>query len=70
MPVRLLLKGVKRKVGVIPGPMLAMTYRPKMVPRAFPKDYLMRGMSGQGAWSKSEAELFAAFVSNLNTCHF
>ena len=27
-------------------------------------------MRGQSAWSVAERELFAAFVSNLNKCHF
>ena len=27
-------------------------------------------MRGQSAWTVAERELFAAFVSNLNKCHF
>lgn len=67
--IRLLFKVVERKLGVVPGPVQVMTYRPRMLPRPL-RRYLSRGMSGVGPWSGSEAELFAAFISNLNTCHF
>ncbi|MEM9489645.1 MAG: hypothetical protein AAGC55_10900 [Myxococcota bacterium] len=68
-PLRLLFKLMQRKLGIIPGPVQALGYRPKLIPRST-RSYLMRGVAGVGPWSKSEAELFGAFVSHLNTCHF
>ena len=69
LPVRLGLELFKWRAGVYPGPPVAMTYRPDF----FNKDlrgYIMRAMHGSGGWNKGEAELFAAFVSNLNSCNF
>lgn len=57
-------------IGVKPPPTLVMTYRPDFFPREL-RGYILRGVShSRGAWTKGEAELFAAFVSDLNTCHF
>lgn len=56
-------------IGVKPPPPLAITYRPDLL-RAPLRRYIMRGTSNAGAWTKGESELFAAFVSDLNTCHF
>lgn len=67
--MRLGLRLIKWRTGVYPGPPLTLSYRPDL----FHKDlmgYLLRGMSGSGGWSKGAAELFGAFVSNLNSCHF
>ena len=66
---RLLLKLAHARLGVVPGPTQVMTYRPEMFPLSL-RRYLLRAMSGRGEWSRGEAELMAAYVSNLNTCHF
>jgi hypothetical protein len=66
---RLVLALVRRVIGIKPGPMLALTYRPELFSAAL-RRYLARGVAHAGPWSKGEAELFAAFVSNLNTCRF
>jgi hypothetical protein len=60
----------KLVIGAKPPPMMTMTYRPDLFPRAL-RGYILRGVSHDlGAWTKGEAELMAAFVSDLNTCHF
>ncbi|RMG91800.1 MAG: hypothetical protein D6706_17835 [Chloroflexi bacterium] len=66
---RVALALFKMRTGAYPGPVLALTYRPDLLNRDFRK-YIARGMSGAGCWSRGEAELFAAFVSRLNSCHF
>ncbi len=66
---RVALAAVKQYVGLIPGPMLAMTYRPSLVSENV-RAYMLRSSSHQSAWSRGESELMASFVSNLNTCHF
>lgn len=68
-PIRVGLLLFKLRAGVIPGPPLAITYRPDLLTTDL-RDYTLRGMHGSGGWSKGDAELFAAFVSKLNTCHF
>lgn len=57
-------------IGLVPPPMLTMTFGLGLVGTAFPR-YILRGVSRSGSsFTKGEAELFATFVSNLNTCHF
>jgi hypothetical protein len=63
------LKAIKLRVGLIPGPPLAITYRPDLFPRAL-AGYIFRSSSGQDGWHKGHAELFSAFVSKLNSCRF
>ena len=51
-------------------PVQAMTFRPDLLNKDL-RDYVLRGANpGKSAWGKGESELFAAFVSDLNTCHF
>ncbi|HKF24218.1 MAG TPA: hypothetical protein VKE93_21800 [Candidatus Angelobacter sp.] len=56
-------------LGQVPGPVLALSYR-----RDFCGKYLARcyqqGLRRAQEWSVGEVELFAAFVSTLNRCHF
>lgn len=56
-------------IGLVPGPLLALSYAPALYPSRLGA-YLLRGMRGDGPWSRGEAELIATFVSDLNTCHF
>lgn len=68
-PMKVVLAGIRAYVGAIPAPPLAITYRPRLLHPRMPR-YILRGVSASGCWSKGESELFAAFVSHLNTCHF
>lgn len=67
--LELVLAIAGRFIGIKPGPPLLMTYRPEFMGAEL-RGYILRGISRSGPWSKGEAELFAAFVSDLNTCHF
>lgn len=60
---------MKLVIGIKPGPVLALSYRGDLLDARL-RSYILRGVSSAGPWSKGEAELFAAFISNLNTCHF
>ena len=60
---------VRRYVGLVPGPLLFLTYRLKDIPKGVQR-YIARGVGWGAAFSRSERELFAAFVSSLNTCRF
>ena len=63
------LKFARWRVGAVPGPPLAITYRPGFFHKDF-VGYIVRAMQGSGGWDKGHAEMFAAFVSKLNSCHF
>ena len=63
------LQIMKWRIGMVPGPPLAITYRPDLFHKTF-VGYIMRAMHGSGGWDKGHAEMFGAFVSHLNTCHF
>jgi hypothetical protein len=63
------LKLIGWRVGAFPGPPLAISYKPKLFSREF-VGYIIRGNAGSGGWTKGEAELFASFVSELNSCQF
>lgn len=69
LPIRLSLGLFKLRAGVYPGPPLAITYRPDLLTKDL-ANYIQRGMHGSGGWSRGDVELFAAFVSKLNSCHF
>lgn len=57
------------RVGAVPGPPLTISYRPQLFHKDF-VGYIVRAMRGSGGWNKGEAELFASFVSKLNSCAF
>ncbi|MFT7668192.1 MAG: hypothetical protein ACI8X5_000881 [Planctomycetota bacterium] len=67
--MKLGLKIAKLAIGCYPGPPLAISYRPDLYHADF-IGYMLRGMRGSGGWKKGDSELFAAFVSNLNSCKF
>jgi hypothetical protein len=69
LPIRLGIELFKLRAGVYPGPPLALTYRPDLLNKDL-AGYIQRAMHGSGGWSRGEAELFAAFVSKLNSCNF
>jgi hypothetical protein len=59
----------KRAFGSIPSVLAVTLYRPKF----FGKDFttcFSKNLLHTKAWSRGEAELFAAFVSRLNQCQF
>lgn len=69
LAVRFVMEMVRRYVGLVPGPLLFFTYRLKSIPKGI-QHYISRGVGRNGAFIRSERELFAAFVSSLNTCRF
>ncbi|HSO00406.1 MAG TPA: hypothetical protein VLS89_19070 [Candidatus Nanopelagicales bacterium] len=68
-PLLIALRLLTRYIGIAPGPMVTISYRPDLVDTSL-ASYLLRGVSDAGPWTKGETELFAAFVSDLNQCHF
>ena len=68
-PLRLMLKLMERYVGVAPGPLVSMSYRPDLLEPS-QLSYILRGVGASSAWTRGESELFASFVSDLNQCHF
>ena len=67
--VRLFLHIAKARIGIFPGPPLALTYRPDLWAREL-LGYVLQGSKGAGGWGRGNAELFSAFVSKLNSCGF
>lgn len=63
------LKFARWRVGAFPGPPLTISYRPSFFKKDF-VGYIIRAMRGSGGWDKGHAEMFAAFVSKLNSCVF
>lgn len=63
------LGAIRRYVGAVPGPMLFMSYRSSLLTRQMAR-YIQRPMRKSKHWSRGEAELMSAFVSNLNRCSF
>ena len=55
--------------GHVPGPILMMSYRRDFFGRHLAEG-LQQAMRQAGEWSVGELELFAAFVSNHNRCHY
>ncbi len=55
--------------GLVPGPLLALSYRRELCGKHLAKCF-QEGMRGATEWSVSEVELFAAFVSKLNSCQY
>ena len=51
------------------GVVKTLLYRPELFGRPF-SDALDEAMRGPSEWSPGERELFAAFTSLLNQCHF
>ena len=67
--MRLGLAIAKRRLGIYPAPPLTLSYRPAFFHRSF-AGYILRANHGSGGWTKGEAEMFAAFVSDLNSCRY
>ena len=59
----------RRLMGVTPGPPAVLKHRPRFFGRHYAA-FVREALAGDGEWSKGEVELFAAFVSDLNHCHY
>ena len=64
---RLAARVVRRIAGRMPGPIVTMSYRSALFGKAF-SICLTEAMSKSTAWSISEVETMAAYVSKLNHC--
>ena len=65
-----MLAMIRERSGAEPlGVVKTLMYRPELFGRPF-SDALDRVMRGPSEWSTGERELFAAFTSLLNQCHF
>ena len=67
--VRVGLGIARRYIGLVPGPMFFLSYDSAQMPSGL-TDFMLRSTARRGLFTKGERELFAAFVSNLNACHF
>jgi hypothetical protein len=64
------LQTIRERSGHEPlGVVKTLFYRPELFGRPF-SDALEHAMRGPSDWSPGERELFAAFTSLLNECHF
>ena len=66
---KLLMWLIKRYMGVVPGPIRTLSYRRKLFGQPFAACF-QEAMRGATAWKLGEVELFAAFVSKLNSCQY
>lgn len=56
-------------VGVDSGPPTVLSYRPDLFGRSFTQ-YILHAARASSSWNKGQIEMFSAFVSKLNRCHF
>ena len=69
-PEAAMLEMIRERSGHEPlGVVKTLLYRPELFGRPF-SDALDLAMRGPSEWSAGERELFAAFTSLLNECHF
>jgi hypothetical protein len=66
---KLLLRVVARVVGQVPGPIAVMSYRREIFGKGLSACF-QEAMRKQTEWSDGETEVFAAFVSKLNSCAY
>jgi len=65
-----ILSGIRLMTGgMVPGPMLAMSYRRDLCGKHLAACF-QEGMRHATEWSVAEVEIFAAFVSRLNSCRY
>jgi len=67
--MRFMVWAISKRAGFTPGPLVVLTYRPKLF-SPLVRRYLARGMSSLPPWTRGERELIGAYVSDVNTCHF
>jgi hypothetical protein len=69
-PEAAILAAIRERSGAEPlGVVKTLLYRPELFGAPFSEE-LDRVMRGPSDWSAGERELFAAFTSLLNECHF
>lgn len=69
-PEAVMLDEIRRRTGSEPlGVVKTLLYRPELFGRPF-SEALHEVMRGPSDWSPGERELFAAFTSLINECHF
>lgn len=69
-PIQKLLLRVAALVGgQIPGPIAVMSYRREIFGQGLAKCF-QEAMRQQTEWTDGETEVFAAFVSKLNSCSY
>ena len=67
--VGLILKAMKLRMGIIPGPPLTLSYRPDMFPPKL-RNLTLGSANPSRSWDAGQLEVFATFVSKLNSCNF
>lgn len=55
--------------GLVPGPLLVLSYRRELCGKYLAACF-QEGMREATEWSVEEVEIFAAFVSKLNSCQY
>jgi hypothetical protein len=55
--------------GEVAGPIRVMSYRRELFGK-YMSGCFQEGMRAAKHWTVGEVEIFAAFISNLNECHF
>jgi hypothetical protein len=66
---RIVLSVFKAMLGDAPGPVLIASYNKRFFGNAWAR-CMKEGMRGSTEWSVGEVELFAAFVSRVNSCGY
>ena len=66
---KLVLRAMKSLLGDAPGPIMIASYNKPFFGNAWAR-CMKEGMRGATEWSVGEVELFAAFVSRLNSCGY
>ncbi|HLW51457.1 MAG TPA: hypothetical protein VKW06_01320 [Candidatus Angelobacter sp.] len=66
---KLQLRVLRMVAGRATGPLLMMSYRRNFFGKHWAR-CLQEGLRHGREWSTGELEIFAAFVSSLNQCHF
>lgn len=66
---KLMLKAFKLLLGDAPGPVFIASYNKPFFGNVWAR-CMKEGMRGSTEWSVGEVELFAAFVSRLNSCAY
>lgn len=56
-------------IGMKSPPLLAVSYDAAIVTPPL-RTYFLRALTASGVWSKGDAELISAYVSDRNRCHF
>jgi hypothetical protein len=66
---KIALQAFKAMLGAAPGPVLIASYNKRFFGNGW-APCMKQGMRGATEWSVGEVELFAAFVSRLNSCGY